>query len=156
MSYLNLNLDKEFSGKRIVVTGASRGLGAIACDALAKRGAKIAMLSRSKKEMDNFWTNYSDQKAPDGESFRELVNRATTKIKSMTAENIGRDLIVVAHAGTIRAALTLALNLPLNSALYMSVSNLSLTKIEAFDDNNPFPWRVEFANFPATLENKKI
>ena len=109
-----------------------------------------------KKEMKNFWTNYSDQKAPDGESFRELVNRATTKIKCMTAENIGRDLIVVAHAGTIRAALTLALNLPLNSALYMSVSNLSLTKIEAFDENNPFPWRVEFANLPATLENKKI
>jgi len=53
MSYLNLNLDKEFSGKRIVVTGASRGLGAMACRALAYRGAKIAMLSRSKKEMDN-------------------------------------------------------------------------------------------------------
>ena len=53
MSYLNLNLDKEFSGKRIVVTGASRGLGAMACRTLAYRGAKIAMLSRSKKEMDN-------------------------------------------------------------------------------------------------------
>ena len=53
MSYLNLNLEKEFLDKRIIVTGASRGLGAIACDALAKRGAKIAMLSRSKKEMDN-------------------------------------------------------------------------------------------------------
>ena len=106
--------------------------------------------------MDNFWANYSNQKAPEGESFRELVNRATTKIKCMTAENIGQNLIVVAHAGTIRAALTLALNLPLNSALYMSVSNLSLTKIEAFDKNNPFPWRVELANLPATLENKKI
>ncbi len=53
MSYLNLNLEKEFLDKRIIVTGASRGLGAMACEALAKRGAKIAMLSRSKKEMDN-------------------------------------------------------------------------------------------------------
>ena len=53
MSYLDLNLEKEFLGKRIIVTGASRGLGAMACEALAKRGAKIAMLSRSKKEMDN-------------------------------------------------------------------------------------------------------
>ena len=53
MSYLDLNLEKEFLGKRIIVTGASRGLGSIACEALAKRGAKIAMLSRSKKEMDN-------------------------------------------------------------------------------------------------------
>ncbi len=50
---MNLNLEKEFLGKRIIVTGASRGLGAMACEALAKRGAKIAMLSRSKKEMDN-------------------------------------------------------------------------------------------------------
>ena len=53
MSYLDLNLEKEFLSKRIIVTGASRGLGSIACEALAKRGAKIAMLSRSKKEMDN-------------------------------------------------------------------------------------------------------
>ena len=53
MSYLDLNLEKEFLGKRIIITGASRGLGAMACEELAKRGAKIAMLSRSKKEMDN-------------------------------------------------------------------------------------------------------
>ena len=48
-----LNLDKEFLGKRIIVTGASRGLGAMACRALAERDAKIAMLSRSTKEMNN-------------------------------------------------------------------------------------------------------
>ena len=53
MKYLDLSLEKEFLGKRIVVTGASRGLGAMACKTLAERGAKIAMLSRSKKEMDN-------------------------------------------------------------------------------------------------------
>ena len=52
MSNLNLNLENEFLGKRIIVTGASRGLGAEACKALAEKGAKIAMLSRSKKEMD--------------------------------------------------------------------------------------------------------
>ena len=46
----NLNLDKEFLGKRIIVTGASRGLGSMACRALVEREAKIAMLSRSKKE----------------------------------------------------------------------------------------------------------
>ena len=49
----NLNLDKEFFDKRIIVTGASRGLGAMACKALAERGAKLVMISRSKKEMDS-------------------------------------------------------------------------------------------------------
>ena len=52
MSILDINLEKEFIDKRIIITGASRGLGAMACEALAKRGAKIAMLSRSKKDMD--------------------------------------------------------------------------------------------------------
>ena len=52
MSYLDLNLEKEFLGKKIIVTGASKGLGAAACQALAERGAKIAMLSRSKKAME--------------------------------------------------------------------------------------------------------
>ena len=56
MTDLNLNLEKEFFGKKIIVTGASRGLGAMACIAFAKRGAKIAMLSRSKKDMDNLET----------------------------------------------------------------------------------------------------
>ena len=70
----------------------------------------------------------------------------------MSAENAGGDLIVVAHAGTIRAALALALDLPLNSALSMSVSNLSLTKIDAFKEANPFAWRVEFANLPVSIK----
>lgn len=52
MLNLDINLEKEFVDKRIVITGASRGLGAMACVALARRGAKIAMLSRSKKNMD--------------------------------------------------------------------------------------------------------
>ena len=53
MSYFNLDLDKEFWGKRIIITGASKGLGATACKAFAERGARIAMLSRSKILMDN-------------------------------------------------------------------------------------------------------
>ena len=35
---LNLNLEQEFLDKRIVVTGASRGLGATVCEALAEKG----------------------------------------------------------------------------------------------------------------------
>ena len=54
---LNLNLDKEFINKKIIVTGASRGLGAMLCKALAERGAKLAMLSRSKKEMNKLISN---------------------------------------------------------------------------------------------------
>ena len=54
---INLNLDREFLGKKIIVTGASKGLGAVLCEELATRGAKIAMLSRSKKDMDKLRKN---------------------------------------------------------------------------------------------------
>jgi len=53
MNLQDLNFNKEFLGKKIIVTGASRGLGAEACKVLADRGAEIAMLSRSKIEMEN-------------------------------------------------------------------------------------------------------
>ena len=53
MNLLDLNLNKEFLGKKIIITGASRGLGAEACKVLAEKGAEIAMLSRSKNEMEN-------------------------------------------------------------------------------------------------------
>ena len=52
MKNLNLNLDKEFFGKKIIITGASNGLGAIACKFFSERNAKIALLARSKKKMD--------------------------------------------------------------------------------------------------------
>ena len=43
MPNLNLNLDKEFFGKKIIITGASYGLGAMACKFFSERDAKIAM-----------------------------------------------------------------------------------------------------------------
>jgi len=49
---LNLNLEKEFINKKIIVTGASKGLGAETCKALALRGARIALFARSKLKMN--------------------------------------------------------------------------------------------------------
>jgi len=53
VSILNLNLENEFLRKKIIITGASRGLGAMLCKHLAERGAEIAMFSRSKEDMDS-------------------------------------------------------------------------------------------------------
>ena len=50
---IDLNLDKEFIGKKIIVTGASRGLGAATCKILANKGAELVMMSRSKDDMEN-------------------------------------------------------------------------------------------------------
>jgi len=51
LSKLNLDLEKDLRGKNVIVTGASRGLGAKTCELLALKGANIAMLARSLKDM---------------------------------------------------------------------------------------------------------
>ncbi len=62
MKNLNLNLDKEFKGKKFLVTGASRGLGLKVCEILDSKGAKIAMLSRSIKEMERSLKKFKNSK----------------------------------------------------------------------------------------------
>jgi len=52
------------------------------------------------------------------------------------------DVIVVAHAGTIRAALALALELSPDRALSFVIDPLSLTRLDRLDDG----WRVVTVN----------
>ncbi len=53
MSYLNFNQKNTFRNKKVIITGASKGLGLKACQELAYRGASLAMLSRSLRDMKN-------------------------------------------------------------------------------------------------------
>tara|TARA_B100002003_G_scaffold9972_1_gene8587 strand:- start:1005 stop:1796 length:792 start_codon:yes stop_codon:yes gene_type:complete len=96
VSYLNLNLEKEFLDKRIIVTGASRGLGAVACDALAKRGAKIAMLSRSKKEMDKLKSRLKNPSSHISIKIDLLKNNAI-KLAIKKAKKFLKQVDVVLH-----------------------------------------------------------
>ena len=50
------------------------------------------------------WLTAVDEPAPGGESFMDLYNRVCGAIERINAEQAGRDVIVVAHGGTIRAA----------------------------------------------------
>ena len=52
MQNLNLNIDKEFNKKKVLVTGASRGLGYKTCEILASKGAQLVMLSRSTLDLE--------------------------------------------------------------------------------------------------------
>ncbi len=47
------DLDLDLSGKRAVVTGASRGIGRAVCERLAQAGAKIALVSRRRESLED-------------------------------------------------------------------------------------------------------
>ena len=74
--------------------------------------------------MHRFWIAPAFERAPEGESFADLVARAVPAITRLTAEHAGRNILCVAHGGTIRAALAFALGLPPDKAclLYTSPS----------------------------------
>lgn len=64
------------------------------------------------------------------ESFADLCTRVGSRIEELTEHYAGRDIICVAHAGSIRAAVALALGLGPAQALGLAVQNLSLTRLE--------------------------
>ena len=81
-------------------------------------------------EAARFWDAPADNRAPGGESFADVCGRVNAAIERLGAQYAGRDIIAVAHAGTIRAALTLASGLMPADALALEVQNLSLTRID--------------------------
>ncbi|XP_045214050.2 L-xylulose reductase-like [Mercenaria mercenaria] len=46
-------MDPYFQGKRVIVTGAGKGIGRLLCIKLAKSGAKVIAISRTTEDLDN-------------------------------------------------------------------------------------------------------
>ena len=91
--------------------------------------------------------------APSGESFVDVIRRVADGVGRITAIHPGRDIISVAHSGSIRAALAHALTLNPDAALTFRIDNLSLTVIEHVQPMSAEPergarttWRVASVN----------
>ena len=68
-------------------------------------------------------------------------------IRRLVELHAGRDIIAVAHGGTIRAALALALGLDPEAALAFTIENCSLTRIDHIDGPGMgHGWRVVTVN----------
>src|SRR3546814_19584056 len=60
----------------------------------------------------------------------DVIARVVPGVVRMSAEYEGRDIIAVAHGGTIRAALAFALNIGPEAALAFSIENCSVTRLD--------------------------
>jgi alpha-ribazole phosphatase len=83
--------------------------------------------------------NLAAWQPPGGESFTELVNRVGSFMKQDTAD---ANIIVICHAGTIRAALAVALGVAPSQALAFAIEPLSRTAL-TFSSGH---WQVAFVN----------
>jgi alpha-ribazole phosphatase len=107
-------------------------------------------LSRSRNgDFHRFWHAPAHEAPPGGESFVAVVERVSRTIHRLVEDYAGRDIITVAHGGTIRAALGLALGLDPETALAVSIDNCSITRIDRIDGPGVGNgWRVVTVNRP--------
>ncbi len=107
------------------------------------QGRSWADLEAAKEpELTDFWRDPALTAPPGGESFAELCLRVKAVMARLSLTHGDRDILAVVHAGTIRAALALALGLDPAVALRFSIQPLSLTRLDVTTEG----WRVECVN----------
>ncbi len=92
-----------------------------------------------------FWHAPASETPPGGESFADVVSRVGSAVRRIGASEAGRDIVVVAHGGSIRAALAYALSINADRALGFAIENCSLTRLDHFPSDDA--WRVGAVNF---------
>ncbi len=112
-----------------------------------------AMRAADPVTYDAFWEDPVGNRTPNGESFADQIARVGAAMDHYTEKHAGSDIVCVSHGGTIRAAVSHALDLQPKSGMGITVHTLSLTVIEHVPDGllkgRGGAWRVVHVNRPA-------
>ncbi|MGI5242246.1 SDR family NAD(P)-dependent oxidoreductase [Dactylosporangium sp. CA-139066] len=90
-------MDIDLAGRVAVVTGASRGLGLAAAEALAREGASVLAVARSAPELEKLRASAPERIAVQVVDMRSLDE--VTALADLAVERFGRLDIVVNNAG---------------------------------------------------------
>ncbi len=101
---------------------------------------EITPLLRQKAHA--FWLLSGEERPPGGESMADGIARLGGALERLARQHAGHDVIAVSHGGAIRAAVAHALRISADTALHLSVENISLTRL----DRTPLGWRVVCVN----------
>jgi len=100
----------------------------------------------ASRPVGSHWFADIDEPAPGGESFLDLYNRVRGAIERINAEQAGEDVIAVAHGGTIKAAIGLALGGQPEKGLAFDIDNCSVTRLDHFASVSHSSWRLPMVN----------
>jgi alpha-ribazole phosphatase len=89
-----------------------------------------------------FWPLGGEERPPGGESMADGIIRLGEVMERLARTYAGQDVVAVSHGGAIRAAVAHALRITADSALHLSIENISLTRL----DRTPRGWRVACVN----------
>ena len=104
--------------------------------------AHEALTERLRHPPHPFWPHAAEERPPGGESLRDVRARVGPVMDRLAERHGGQDVVVIAHGGSIRAAIAHALDLSPQQALNFSMRNLGLTRLEKHGGD----WRVVSIN----------
>jgi len=107
---------------------------------------RAAFFASRRAAVGSYWFAPIDDPAPGGESFLDLYNRVRAAIDRINAEHAGKDVIAVAHGGTIKAAIGLALGNQPEKGLAFTIDNCSVTRLDHLVSADYSGWRVPMVN----------
>ncbi|MDB5500720.1 MAG: Phosphoglycerate mutase [Tardiphaga sp.] len=94
----------------------------------------------------SYWFAPIDEPSPNGESFMDLYNRVRRAIDRINISHAGQDIVAVAHGGTIKAAIGLALNDQPDRGLAFTIDNCSVTRLDHLASDGHSGWRIPMVN----------
>lgn len=80
--------------------------------------------------LHHFWRNPLEQRPQGAEPMQEFVDRVSAAWQDLLSQHVGEHLLIVCHAGVIRASLLYLLGIPMNHVFRIQVSNAGITRIE--------------------------
>jgi broad specificity phosphatase PhoE len=101
-----------------------------------------ALTERLRHPPHPFWPHAAEEQPPGGESLADVRARVGPVLERLADRHPGEDVVIIAHGGSIRAALAHALDLSAYQALVFSIRNLGLTRLE----KHGVDWRVVSVN----------
>ncbi|MDV7353516.1 glucose 1-dehydrogenase [Rhodococcus oxybenzonivorans] len=94
-------MDFQLQGKVAIVTGASRGLGKAAAEALLGEGAFVVLVARTREPLEELHSRYPERTAVQTCDMRDMD--AVAALADIAVETFGRLDIVVNNAGVAPA-----------------------------------------------------
>jgi broad specificity phosphatase PhoE len=76
-----------------------------------------------------FWIIDPDEVPANGESSSQMKARVGPALERLAEVHAGSDVVVVAHGGSIRAAIAHAMDIPMRAAMHFSIRNQSVTRL---------------------------
>lgn len=107
---------------------------------------RAAFFASQPPEIGSYWFAPADVRAPGGESFVDMFERVRAAIERIGNEHRGKDIVVVAHGGTIKTAIAHALGLEAKAGLLFTIENCSVTRLDRLANEGHIGWRVPMIN----------